>query len=244
MEDMFSLVFPVYNESSTLEKNVKKTLVYLDNLKVDYEVIIKEDGSTDNTHKIALKLSKEYDKIRVVHDKKKIGRGQALKKAFASAHGKYVGYMDIDLATNLKHLEVLIKHIKNYDIVAGSRYIKDSKINRSIGRRMLSWLYNYLARFLFKSNIYDHQCGFKAFKKNVILKLNKLSEEKHWFWDTETLILAQKLGYSVKELPVYWSENRRTKVKISSDSINMLIKLLKLRLKLSRFVIQKWRKKE
>jgi len=105
---LYSLVFPVFNEASCLEKNVKKVIDYLNNLKIDYEIIIAEDGSTDNTYEIGLKLSKKYRNVRITHNNKKLGRGLALKEAFSLANGKYVGYMDIDLATDIKHLKELL----------------------------------------------------------------------------------------------------------------------------------------
>jgi len=229
---LYSLVFPVFNEASCLEKNVKKVIDYLNNLKIDYEIIIAEDGSTDNTYEIGLKLSKKYRNVRITHNNKKLGRGLALKEAFSLTNGKYVGYMDIDLATDIKHLKELLGYVKEYDIVTGSRYLKNSITNRSVKRRGFSWIYNFLARFLFSSKIYDHQCGFKAFKKDKIMKLNKISRDHHWFWDTEILILAQKFGYKVKEFPVKWNEGKRSKVKAPTDSFDMFLNLMRLRVKI------------
>ena len=228
---MFSLVFPAYNEAVCLEKNVKTIVDSLNKLNIDYEIIIAEDGSTDNTYEIGLKLSKEYRNLRINHYNEKLGRGLALKKAFSLANGKYVWYMDIDLATDIKHLKELLNYVKEYDIVTGSRYLKNSVINRSIKRRGFSWVYNLLARLLFNSKIFDHQCGFKAFKRETIIELNKISENNHWFWDTEILILAQKFGYKVKEFPITWNESRRSKVKAPADSFEMFFNLMKLRIK-------------
>jgi len=229
---VYTLVFPVFNESSCLEKNIKTTIEYLDKQKIDYEIIIAEDGSTDNTYEIGLKLSKEHKKVRINHYDEKLGRGLALKKAFSKAKGEYVGYMDIDLATDIKHIIELLNYVKNYDVVTGSRYLKSSITNRSVKRRIFSWVYNFLARLFFNSIIYDHQCGFKAFKKEVVLKLNEISKDSHWFWDTEILILAQKQRYRLKEFPVEWIEKKRTKVKAPTDSYNMIFNLLKLRVNL------------
>jgi len=229
---MLSLVFPVYNEEKNLEKNMIKTMEFLNKLKTGYEIIIAEDGSTDRTYEIGLRLSKKYKNIRVLHSSIKLGRGKALKRAFFLAKGKYVGYMDIDLATDLKSLKDLIRYVKKYDVVTGSRYLKNSKIKRTHKRIFLSWSYNFLARLLFNSRIHDHQCGFKAFKKKVVVRLNKLSNADHWFWDTEILILAQKYGYSVREFPVSWKESRKTKVNVFGDSLNMFINLIKLRMKI------------
>ncbi len=227
----FSLVLPIYNEARCLEKNVIKIMKYLNEFKNSYEIIIAEDGSKDKSYEIARKLSNKYDNIKTIHFEDKLGRGRALKNAFSHARGKHFGYMDIDLATEIKHLKELIEYSKKYDIVTGSRYLKNSKTNRSVKRRFFSWAYNLIARVMFKSKIYDHQCGFKAFKREKVLELNKISEHNHWFWDTEILILAQKKGYKVKEFPVTWIENRKTKVNARKDSIKMFFSLMKLRVK-------------
>jgi len=228
---MISIVLPVYNEEKKLKKNIKKIISYLNKLKVNYEIIIAEDGSIDKTYEIGSELSKRYKKIRITHSPIKLGKGKALKRAFSLAKGEYVGFMDIDLATNLRSLKDLINYVKKYDIVMGSRYLKESKIKRTHKRRFFSWFYNFLVRVLFNSKIHDHQCGFKAFKKDVILKLNKLSRADHWFWDTEILVLAQKYGYSVKEFPVEWSESRKTKINVFKDGLNMFVNLIKLKIK-------------
>lgn len=228
---MFSLVLPVYNEASCLKSNLREVKDYLDSSDVEYEIIIAEDGSTDDSFEIGLDLSFEYDNVRVIHGETKRGR-RALKKALSLARGEYIGYMDTDLATDLKHLEDLIKYVKEYDIAFGSRYVEGSNVERSFKRMIFSRLYNLLARLFFNSQVYDHQCGFKGFKKKVLNEICKFTESEHWFWDTEVLIIAQRLGYSMKEFPVTWHENRKSKVKITSDSVKMLLKLIKLRLAL------------
>jgi len=228
----FSLVFPVYNEAACLENNVLKTMRYLDTLNFDYEIIIAEDNSSDRTYEIGSNISQNYKQVRIIHNTKRRGKGNSLKKAFLIAEGEYVGYMDVDLATDLKHLGEMIGYLGEYDIVTGSRNLKESKAERFFYRKTLSSIYNFLARFLLDSKIYDHQCGIKVFKKDVILKLNKLSKSSHWFWDTETLILGQKLGYKIKEIPVKWKEKRETKVKISADSLDMFLSLIKLKLRM------------
>lgn len=227
---MISIVLPVYNEEKDLRKNVERIIAQLKKLKDKYEIIIAEDGSTDKTYEIGLDLSKKYKKVRVVHSKERLGRGLALKRAFKSAGGDYVGYMDIDLATDLGYLKNLVRYVREYDVVTGSRYLKESKIKRTRKRIFLSRLYNFLARLLFNSKIHDHQCGFKAFKKSVVLKLNEMSKSDYWFWDTEILILAQRYGYTVKEFPVEWKEGKETKVNALKDALNMLFNLIILRL--------------
>lgn len=223
---MFSLVLPAYNEAPRIEKCVEIAARMLHGQK--FEIIIAEDGSTDGTDEIGAKLSKKRLYVRHFHSDKKLGRGRALKQAFEQAKGDFVGYMDVDLATNPKHLLELVEHVKKYDVVTGSRYLPDSNAKRSNQRALLSSGYNLLVRILTGSKLYDHQCGFKAFKKKAILELNSLSRENHWSWDTEVLVLAQHLGYSVKEFPVEWKEQKQTTVNLKRDVIDMAASVLKL----------------
>lgn len=223
---MISIVFPAYNEAERIEKAIKETEKFLKKINYDYEIIVAEDGSTDGTDKIVQKLVN--DKIRLFHSDVRLGRGKALMNAFEKAKGEIVISMDVDLATNIKHLKDLIEAIENgYDIAIGSRLIEGSKAKRSFERLLYSKVYNFLVRALLKSKIKDHQCGFKAFKKDIVVKLGKEAKDNHWFWDTEILVLAQRKGYKIKEIPVEWTEGKDTKVR-RTDVFYMFSRILKM----------------
>ena len=227
---MISIVFPAYNEAERIEKAIKETEKFLKKINYDYEIIVAEDGSTDGTDKIVQRLVN--DKIRLFHSDVRLGRGKALMNAFEKAKGEIVISMDVDLATNIKHLKDLIEAIENgYDIAIGSRLIEGSKAKRSFERLLYSKVYNFLVRALLKSKIKDHQCGFKAFKKDIVVKLGKEAKDNHWFWDTEILVLAQRKGYKIKEIPVEWTEGKDTKVR-RTDVFYMFSRILKMWLRL------------
>lgn len=227
---MISIVFPAYNEAERIEKAIKETEKFLKKINYDYEIIVAEDGSTDGTDKIVQELVN--DKIRLFHSDVRLGRGKALMNAFEKAKGEIVISMDVDLATNIKHLKELIEAIENgYDIAIGSRLIEGSKAKRSFERLLYSKVYNFLVRALLKSKIKDHQCGFKAFKKDIVVKLGKEAKDNHWFWDTEILVLAQRKGYKIKEIPVEWTEGKDTKVR-RTDVFYMFSRILKMWLRL------------
>ena len=227
---MISIVFPAYNEAERIEKAIKETEKFLKEINYDYEIIVAEDGSTDGTDKIVQELVN--DKIRLFHSDVRLGRGKALMNAFEKAKGEIVISMDVDLATNIKHLKELIEAIENgYDIAIGSRLIEGSKAKRSFERLLYSKVYNFLVRALLKSKIKDHQCGFKAFKKDIVVKLGKEAKDNHWFWDTEILVLAQRKGYKIKEIPVEWTEGKDTKVR-RTDVFYMFSRILKMWLRL------------
>lgn len=203
---MFSLVLPAHNEALRLEDSVKKVVKRLRGY--DYELIIAEDGSTDGTDKVGRRLAKKYKRIRFIHDDKKLGRGKALKRAFSISRGERMGYIDVDLATNLKHLPRLIRYSKKYDMVTGSRYMSMSKIKRPLLRELFSTIYNVLIRIGLGCKIYDSQCGFKAFSRRFFEREIRRIKENTWAWDTVVLVEGIKKGYSFKEFPVEWKEVR------------------------------------
>jgi glycosyltransferase AglD len=218
-----SLVIPVYNESSILEKSVRRTIGAVRKISSRYEIIIAEDGSTDGTDRIANELAKKYSSVRHLHSERRLGRGGALKNAFKQSRGEVIVYMDADLATDLRHLKTLYESIKTqgYDLATGSRMLEGSMVDRSVIRKMSSDSYNFLVRAILGSKIKDHQCGFKAFRRRAVLSLLDDVKAKHWFWDTEILVRAGIRGYKIKEIPIVWKSSRNTKVNIIVDSISM-----------------------
>jgi glycosyltransferase involved in cell wall biosynthesis len=232
------IVIPAYNEEKILEKNILRLRNFLvKNIKDKWEIVIAENGSTDKTLEIAKNLSQKYSDICYFHLTER-GRGRALKKALSQSSAEILTYMDVDLSTDLKFFPQLIKFIKEgNDIVIGSRLIRGAEVKRSLLREILSRNYNLLIRFLFNTKIKDMQCGFKAINQKV--KKNILPEVKdnEWFFDTELLILAERRGYKIKEIPVRWIEEKESKVLLLRTILSYLTSALTLKIRLSRRVI-------
>lgn len=203
-----SIVVPAYNEASRIENSIKPLMRYANQLKLPYEVIIAEDGSTDGTDKIAKALAKKNKKIKSMHSRTKLGRGLALKRAFSVAKGDILCYIDADMATEPSCLKDLIRCARENDVVLGSRYIKGAVVNRPFVRIAVSRLYYWMLRKTLACNIYDFQCGFKAFSREYFEKEITHIKENGWPWDTIVIIEALKKGYKVKEIPVRWKETR------------------------------------
>jgi glycosyltransferase involved in cell wall biosynthesis len=218
-----SVVFPAYNEAYMLEAAVEKVTQALNELARSYEIIIAEDGSTDGTDKLAAALAEKYSFVKDIHEEKRLGRGITLKNAFKQSSGEVLVYMDLDLATDLKHLKSLIEAVEygGYEFATGSRMFPESKVKRSGTRHIASITYNFLVRALLGSVVEDHQCGFKAFRREPLLQLLDEVQANHWFWDTEILVRAYRRGYKIKEIPVSWKGGRETKVRLLQDSLNM-----------------------
>lgn len=224
-----SVVFPAYNEAERLEGAVEKAIEALGEFTRSYEIIIAEDGSTDGTDEIAFRLSKKYPFVKHIHSDKRLGRGRALKNAFKKSRGEVLVYMDVDLATDIKHLKTLVESIREgYDFATGSRMLPESKVERSLSRRIASKGYNFMVRALLGSKVRDHQCGFKSFRRRSLLQILDEVIAGHWFWDTETLVRASRRGYKIKEIPVEWRGTGETKVSLLKDSLDMGVQVLKL----------------
>jgi len=221
--EMVSVVLPAYNEANRLEVAIAKISQTLKEDEYPYEIIIAEDGSTDGTAEKAEELAQKYSYVRHIHREKRLGRGAALNNAFRQCNGEVFVYMDSDLSTDLKSLKSLIDAIivEGYDFSTGSRLLPESRVERSLRRSISSKSYNFLVRHMLGSKVLDHQCGFKAFRKEAVLSLLDEVEATHWFWDTEILVRAHCHGFKIKEIPVEWTMGKDTKVNLAKDSWRM-----------------------
>ncbi|EMA33711.1 flippase-like domain-containing protein [Haloarcula japonica] len=220
-----SVVLPAYNEADTIEQTVSATLETLASFLPEdtYEVIVAEDGCSDRTPEIATRLANEDSRVRHVHSDERLGRGGALEYAFERADGETLVYFDTDLATDMSHLEELVNAVRldGYDVATGSRWMPDNRADRPAKRGIPSFGYNTLVRTVLRSDLKDHQCGFKAFDRGALETLLPLVQDEHWFWDTELLVKAQRNGYRVKEFPVDWTPKGDSKVDIVRDVFGM-----------------------
>ncbi len=226
-----SVVLPAYNEERTIEETVRTTLSTLSTfLPPDaFEVIVAEDGCDDRTPEIADELAAEDSRVRHFHSDVRLGRGGALERAFAASNGETLVYFDTDLATDMSHLEELVERVRSgeYDVATGSRWMSGHQANRPAKRGVPSRAYNTLVRFFLRSDLRDHQCGFKAFSREAFDDLSDEVEDNHWFWDTELLVRAQRKGYRVDEFPVDWTPKGDTKVDLVRDIFGMGSQILR-----------------
>ncbi|KAA9396806.1 TIGR00374 family protein [Haloarcula sp. CBA1130] len=226
-----SVVLPAYNEADTIEQTVSTTLETLASFLPEdaYEVIVAEDGCSDRTPEIATRLAHEDSRVRHVHSDDRLGRGGALEYAFERADGETLVYFDTDLATDMSHLEELVNAVRidGYDVATGSRWMPENRADRPAKRGIPSFGYNTLVRAVLRSEIQDHQCGFKAFDRQALETLLPRVQDEHWFWDTELLVKAQRDGYRVKEFPVDWTPKGDSKVDIVRDVFGMGSQILR-----------------
>jgi hypothetical protein len=226
-----SVVLPAYNEEATIESTVRTTLSTLGTflLSGSFEVIVAEDGCEDRTPEIAERLSRELDAVRHFHSDERLGRGGALEAAFSAANGETLVYFDTDLATDMKHLEELIDSVRSgdADVATGSRWMPGNVADRPAKRGIPSRGYNGAVRLFLRTGLRDHQCGFKAISREAFEAVHDDVADRHWFWDTELLVRAQRAGFRVREFPVDWEPKADSKVDLVRDVFGMGSQILR-----------------
>lgn len=215
-----SVVVPVYNEEEDIAKNVPKLHSFLTEKmgKYDWEIVIADNASIDRTPEISKSLL-SLGRIKYTRLDQK-GRGRALKKVWGESQADYLSYMDVDLSSDLDYLPKLIDKLEDgVDIAVGSRLAKGSKvIGRTLIREMMSRGYSLLFRTIFRTEFKDAQCGFKAIKRQAAKEVLPLVLDTGWFFDTELLVIAQKCGFKIAEVPIYWQDDPASTVKVAKTA--------------------------
>lgn len=227
----FEIVIPVYNEEGQLENSIKKLHSFLSaNFKNKiWCITIADNASTDNTPKVGEKLRQTLSDVNYFRLDKK-GRGRALKKTWSKSGARIVAYMDVDLSTHIKHIPELIGSLEkgSFEVAIGSRLLPASRTTRSLKREIISRAYNLLIKIIHKTKFSDAQCGFKAVKTDIFRRLLPLIQNNEWFFDSEMLIISEKLGYKIYEIPVEWNEDMGSTVKIVPTALEDLKGLWRL----------------
>jgi putative flippase GtrA len=221
---ILDIVIPVYNEEADVAACVRRLHEYLrDEVPYRARIMVADNASTDNTLAVARELSEELPDVEVLHLDAK-GRGGALAAAWASSPADVVAYMDVDLSTHLSALMPLVAPLVSghSDIAIGSRLAASSRVVRGIKREVVSRGYNLLLRGLLGARFSDAQCGFKAVRADVARQLLPLIVDTGWFFDTELLVLAEKAGLRIHEVPVDWIDDPDSRVDILSTAIEDL----------------------
>src|SRR3989344_2606335 len=192
------IVIPAFNEESILKQSVLKIFDFCkNNLSGAYQIIIADNKSTDKTAKIAQGLAQRLRPVDYLYVNVK-GKGAAIRSGFNKYSADIYCFMDADLATDLSALPLLIKGInQGWDVVIGSRFAKESKVKRSLLRKIFSRGYHAVAKVFLNLKIKDLPCGFKGI--NAKVKENVLPQVRNneWFFDSELVVLAEKQGYKV-----------------------------------------------
>jgi putative flippase GtrA len=218
---VLDVVVPVYNEEHDLVPCVRKLHANLsERFPYPFRITIADNASTDRTAEIADALAGEIAEVRAVHLPQK-GRGRALKEVWSSSDAAVLAYMDVDLSTDLAALPPLVAPLisGHSDIAIGSRLARGSRVVRGSKREFISRCYNVIVRGTLAARFSDAQCGFKAIRADVARGLLPHIEDTGWFFDTELLVVAERAGLRIHEVPVDWVDDPDSTVDIVSTAV-------------------------
>ncbi len=210
------IVIPVLNEEEDLPKCVATLQQFLSKAVTNpWRVVIADNGSSDRTPEVSRQLAQEFPNVGYLRLEQR-GRGRALRRAWLESQADLVCYMDVDLSTDLSALPPMVQALEQgYDLAVGSRLAKGATVRRrKIKREITSRGYNLLIKAIFFTRFSDAQCGFKAMTSTAAKALLPHVQDTGWFFDTELLILAEKRGFRIKDVPVTWTDDPDTRVRV------------------------------
>ena len=218
------VVVPVYNEERILAASVHRLREHLERfVPFSWRIVIADNASTDATAQVAARLASELDGVEVLSLPQK-GRGRALRTAWLASDADVVAYMDVDLSTDLRALLPLVAPLisGHSDLAIGTRLARGSRVERGGRREFISRTYNHLLHLTLRARFTDAQCGFKAVRGDVARQLLPEVRDDGWFFDTELLVLAQRAGMRIHEVPVDWVDDPDSRVDVVSTAIGDL----------------------
>ena len=235
MTPNLSIIIPAYNEEERIPKTLNSYLDYLKG-KINFEILVIINGCTDNTLEVVKKIAQKNKEIKYVDIGKVASKGIAVTEGFKLADSELIGFVDADLATPPNAFYDLVKNIWDYDAVIASRWMKNSKINKSqpLTRIIAGRSFNILVNLLFNLKLKDTQCGAKLFKKTALKDILADIGKTRWAFDVDVLYLLKRKNYKTKEIPTEWSEPGGSHVKIKTV-IEMFLSIVRLRLIYSPF---------
>ena len=227
-----SVIVPAYNEEKRLPYTLREIDKYLAKQDYDYEIIVANDGSTDRTALVVKDMVSEIKGLRLIDNSENHGKGYVVYKGLLEAKGDFRIFTDSDNSTSIDQIEKMWPEFDNgCDIVIGSRDIKGAKLvpPQPWYREMLGKVFCILVKIIVGlKHISDSQCGFKAFKKEVVEEIVPRCKIEGFGFDPEILVLAQKMHYKIKEIPVVWKNDAHSKVSVKSMAV-AVFELLKIR---------------
>ena len=226
-----SIIIPAYNEAERIGNTLKAISDYLRKQPYDYEILVVNDGSNDETAESVQSLIGQISHIRLIDNKENRGKGAVVRQGMLEARGDFRLFVDADNAISMEQIENFWPWLeKGYDVIIGSIEVPGAKIEEKAGwhRRILGKFSKYLIRILAIWEIRDTQRAFKLFPAQVAEAVFSRQTIEKWGFDIEVLVIAKKLGYKIKELPVTWINPAGSKVTLKSY-LNTFIELLKIK---------------
>jgi len=228
-----SVIIPAYNEENRLPKTLKAVDEYLQKQDYEYEILVVSDGSKDKTAEVVQDLESHIKGLRLIDNKQNHGKGYAVRQGMGEAKGDFRLFMDADNSTTIDHVEKMWPEFENgNEVVICSRDLKESVIpeRQSWWRMRLGDIFNIIVQiFSGLWGLWDTQCGFKGFSAKAAQDIFPKAKINRWAFDVEILVLAKKLNYTIKEIPVTWINDAHSKVNLKG-MITMLWEILLIKL--------------
>ncbi|MCD6062296.1 MAG: hypothetical protein K0R82_207 [Flavipsychrobacter sp.] len=213
-----SLIIPAYNEEDRIIPTLREAYAYLLKKKVPFEILVIDDGSSDNTIGVLSKLKQELPALHIIPIAKNKGKGNAVRKGMLAAKGNIRVFADADGSTPIEELDKLLLPLStsNANITIGSRYITSSEVIKAQSKTRIAWsrTVNRLVQGMLLPGILDTHCGFKAFTSDAAERVFSMCTINGWSFDLEVLTIARRLQMTIVEVPVKWANDERSKGKL------------------------------
>jgi len=227
-----SIVIPAYNESARIEATLGRVMECVETQGWDAEVLVVDDGSRDSTPEIIQTWMQRYPRLHLIKNEGNRGKGYSVRNGLLQAAGDIVMFTDADLSAPMEEAERLFAAIHSgADVAIGSRWLDKQRqtIHQPLYRRFFGRCFNWVTRMVMGLPFKDTQCGFKAFKRSAAQVIFRLQRIERWGFDPEILFIAQKLGYEIREVPVTWGHDERSRMSYLKDGMKMLEEMAAIR---------------
>jgi len=227
-----SIVIPAYNESARIGQTLERVLACVDRQGWDAEVLVVDDGSEDRTVEIVRGWMERSTRLRLVRNVGNRGKGYSVRNGLLQAAGEVVMFTDADLSAPMEEAERLLAAIQEgADVAIGSRWMDRTRqtIHQPLYRRFFGRCFNWVTRTVMGLPFKDTQCGFKAFTRAAAQVIFRLQRIERWGFDPEILFIARKLGYTIREVPVTWGHDERSRMSYLRDGLKMLEEMAAIR---------------
>ncbi|HPD13602.1 MAG TPA: glycosyltransferase family 2 protein [Planctomycetota bacterium] len=230
-----SIVIPAYNESADIEAAIEAATAFLAQSRTPGEVIVVDDGSTDDTAALTARYAASQPAVRLLRNGRNRGKGYSVRRGVLEARGEVILFSDADESTPFSEAPKLLAPIAAgaADVAIGSRALRESRLElpQPWMRRVMGWVFRNLVRLLVMRGIRDTQCGFKAFRAAAAREVFPRQTLEGFAFDVEVLFIARKLGYHIVEVPVRWLDSHDSRVRPLRDPVRMFLDLLRIRLR-------------
>jgi dolichyl-phosphate beta-glucosyltransferase len=215
MKPYLSVIIPAYNEAKRLPLTLIDVERHLSRAEYSSEIIVVNDGSSDQTAEIVKRLQNLIPNLRLINNEKNHGKGWAVRQGMIAAKGNLRLFMDADNSVSVDQFNKMIPYFRDgYEIVIGSRDVPGAKLMppQPFYKRFIGNIGNLIIQALILRGIWDTQCGFKCFTEEAALQIFRVARVNRWGFDVEVLALAKEFGFKIKEIPVIWADNGHSKV--------------------------------